>query len=640
MLFLLLAVCIIMFSANGLSLKAEEPEECGYCGDNITWTYNPNVHKLWIEGTGKMDDYSSLYQHQAPWDPFCYNIEYIEISEGIENIGNYAFYGCNFKQVTLPNTLTSIGEYAFFSCNSLMSLEIPDTVTEIKTWAFAHCTSMTSLKLPDGLQKIPAELCYGCSSLTDITIPGTVTEIGKEAFCECSGLKSIVIPESVTKLGENLYLEPSGIFGYCSSLENVTLPSTLGEIQPRMFEYCTSLKSITIPAGVTSVGKHAFRGCSSLLSINVAAGNRYYKSQDGVLFNREMSTLYVYPAGLEYGYIVPASVTSIAEYAFLECEKLEGIKIPVELYSIHKEAFKGCTGLKTIYIPESVEYIGDHAFEDCTSLEEVIIEGGNEWSSSRSVGEGAFYNCSKLKSIYIPTGFLYISERAFGYQTICYWDDLWDDWSFDSNVPVEGFTISGYAGSDAQTYADENGFTFIAIKSDAKITAKNFTKTYSTKAQTFSLGAKTTGGKLSYKSSNTAIKVTSAGKVTIKAKYIGKATITITSAANANYNKATKKITVTVNPTATTLSTVTNVSGKKMKVTWKKNTVGKGYQIQYSTSSKFSKNCKTVKITKNSTTSKTITGLTKGKTYYVRIRTVYGSFYSSWSKAKKVKISK
>ncbi|MGN0521254.1 MAG: hypothetical protein ACI4IQ_01305, partial [Eubacterium sp.] len=70
-----------------------------------------------------------------------------------------------------------------------------------------------------------------------------------------------------------------------------------------------------------------------------------------------------------------------------------------------------------------------------------------------------------------------------------------------------------------------------------------------------------------------------------------------------------------------------------------------GYQIQYSTSSKFtSSTSKTVTVTKNSTTSKTISKLTGNKKYYVRIRTyktVNGEkIYSSWSKAKSVTTKK
>lgn len=91
------------------------------------------------------------------------------------------------------------------------------------------------------------------------------------------------------------------------------------------------------------------------------------------------------------------------------------------------------------------------------------------------------------------------------------------------------------------------------------------------------------------------------------------------------------------------VSSVSNTTGLKMLIKWAKNTKASGYVIQYSTNSSFS-SPKSSTVTSNSTVSKTISNLTKGKTYYVRIRsykTVGGvKYYSAWSTAKTVKISK
>ena len=80
-----------------------------------------------------------------------------------------------------------------------------------------------------------------------------------------------------------------------------------------------------------------------------------------------------------------------------------------------------------------------------------------------------------------------------------------------------------------------------------------------------------------------------------------------------------------------------------MLVKWKKNAVGTGYQIQYATSSNFS-GVKNVWITKNTVLSRKITGLAKGKKYFVRMRTykTVGSvkYYSGWCTVKSVTIKK
>lgn len=185
--------------------------------------------------------------------------------------------------------------------------------------------------------------------------------------------------------------------------------------------------------------------------------------------------------------------------------------------------------------------------------------------------------------------------------------------------------------------------SFTIKKASQTISATNKIKILG--AKVFSLNAKRTkgNGKLTYKSSNAKVAtVSNAGKITIKG--IGKATITITAAATTNYNKATKKVVITVNPKGTSLTgSVKNSGSKKMTVQWKRSKSVTGYQIRYATDSSF-KGAKTVTVKKNSTLKTTITKLTKGKTYYVQIRTyktVSGkNYYSEWSNAKKVKIAK
>ena len=176
------------------------------------------------------------------------------------------------------------------------------------------------------------------------------------------------------------------------------------------------------------------------------------------------------------------------------------------------------------------------------------------------------------------------------------------------------------------------------------ITVKNVTKTASTKTQTVKLGAKAKeSAKLTYKSDSKYVKVDKKGKVTIAKNFVGKATITVTAATTKTYKATTKQVTVTVNPAKVKLTSVKNYKGKKLKAYWKKNTKVTGYQVQYSTSSKF-KSAKTVTVKGCKNTSTTITKLTKNKKYYVRVRTYKTvsktNYYSGWSGAKSVTIKK
>ena len=102
---------------------------------------------------------------------------------------------------------------------------------------------------------------------------------------------------------------------------------------------------------------------------------------------------------------------------------------------------------------------------------------------------------------------------------------------------------------------------------------------------------------------------------------------------------STTKNTKTVKPKKTSIKKLSK-GKKKFTVTWAKVSGVKGYQIQYSTNSKFKKGNKTIKIKKAKTVSKKITGLKPSKKYYVRIRTYKivnkKTYYSSWSKKKNV----
>lgn len=106
-----------------------------------------------------------------------------------------------------------------------------------------------------------------------------------------------------------------------------------------------------------------------------------------------------------------------------------------------------------------------------------------------------------------------------------------------------------------------------------------------------------------------------------------------------------KKITVTVNPTGTTLTKVENLKGKKMKMTWKKNAKVTGYQIRYSTSAKFTAaTTKRTLVTSNNTLNKTVAKLALKKKYFIQVRTYKTvskvKYYSAWSGTKNVIIKK
>ncbi len=202
---------------------------------------------------------------------------------------------------------------------------------------------------------------------------------------------------------------------YVGSGGAVNIPSYVNgkpvvTIDDNAFYYgCRSLTSITIPDSVTSIGEGAFRSCSSLTSITIDDKNNNYSSENGVLFNKDKSSLIRYPENKEGSYYtIPNSVTSMGYLAFGGCRSLTSITIPDSVTSINDAVFESCSSLTSVTIPDSVTSIGDWAFSYCPKLTRITIP-----DSVTSIGDGAFYDCTSLTSITIGNGVTSIGDYAF-----------------------------------------------------------------------------------------------------------------------------------------------------------------------------------------------------------------------------------
>ena len=205
------------------------------------------------------------------------------------------------------------------------------------------------------------------------------------------------------------------------------------------------------------------------------------------------------------------------------------------------------------------------------------------------------------------------------------------------------------AGTSTVTITGKGNYTGSIVKNvnigqaSQKITVdtSSYTKTYGDKA--FYIKANSTAGsKLTYMSSSKSVAAVDAkGKVTIKG--CGKATITLLGAATNNYSKASSAIVITVTPKRLGIKKLDSPKKKTIKITWKKDSNVSGYQLQYSTSKKFSNSTtKSVTLKKNKYTSKTIGKLKSKKNYYVRIRGYKtagkNKLYGKWSAVKKIRV--
>ncbi|MDF2884938.1 MAG: hypothetical protein K0R54_5509 [Clostridiaceae bacterium] len=309
----------------------------------------------------------------------------------------------NEADFTIDSTTGSIIKYIGTDSNVVIPSTINGiAVKGINMFAFARCSGITSISIPEGVMGIGEKAFEGCSSLLSVTLPSTLMRIGTEAFENCTSLISITIPDNITVIDQNT-------FTGCSSLTNVNLPSKLTQIKFNAFSYCSSLTSITIPKDVSSIEEHAFPYCTSLEKIIVDDNNQYYKSDDGVLFNKTKTELVTYPSGKkDQSYVIPDGVKSINASAFFSSNYLTSITIPSSVESIGSSAFSDSKKLASITIPGTVKTIGTYTFYKCDKLTDAVITNGIQ-----KIPDSMFRACGSLKNVTIPNSVTYIDEYAF-----------------------------------------------------------------------------------------------------------------------------------------------------------------------------------------------------------------------------------
>ena len=437
--------------------------------------------KVIVDECTKTIDYSAFAD--------CNNLYEIEIPQGVVNIGEKAFARLDhLKNIDIPDSVTNITTLAFYRCNGLVSVQVPGSVTAIKNGTFRECNNLKKVILNEGITGIEQYAFYDCELLEEISIPGTVTTVGNSAFYRCKNLKNIEIPEGVTKIDGSAFI-------FCSSLEQIKLPQSLVSIGSGAFDNCTSLISVELPDNAI-ISSDTFKECKNLSDIVISDTNNNYIVKNGILYNKNMTRILCYPAGIkDTEFSVPDTVKTIGDFAFYGTKALESINIPDSVTNIGTDAFGECSGLKEVVIPDSVTSMGEAVFYKCTSLEkvklsvnitspnpavfqycsslkEVVLPESMKFISFfmfsyckeitnivlpdklNSVLRSAFQNCDNLKNITVPKNVTTIQDYAFGY----YYDE-----QSATYKKYDDFTISGYAGSKAQEYAEANGIRFIEL---------------------------------------------------------------------------------------------------------------------------------------------------------------------------------
>ena len=174
-------------------------------------------------------------------------------------------------------------------------------------------------------------------------------------------------------------------------------------------KYINDIQYIKVTENVFSSKEKVFSKYPNLISIDVDKNNPYYTSENGILFNKDKTELFVYPTCKTGNtYIVPSSVKTVGDYSFYTCNKLEKITIPNGVKKIPTSCFEKCKNLKSVVLPNSIIEISSYAFEDCENLANINIP-----NNVKVIDFEAFGNCTSLKSVYIPKTTTTLYNKTF-----------------------------------------------------------------------------------------------------------------------------------------------------------------------------------------------------------------------------------
>jgi len=352
------------------------------------------------------------------WAFGCTNLAEITFPETLTHIGDFCFVEVPVTSVTIPASLTSIGEAVFaasdnteFSVNgnnpaykvyegvlyskdgatlvayprgkTNTSYAVPSPVSTIAPYAFYDEDDLTSVELPSTLQKIGNDAFEDCEGFTSMTFPNMLHEIEEWAFAY-SNLKSLDLSgTSVSKISYSSFegtmisslvlsqvvdtVESYAFYG-CNELTRVNFTNypAMKYMGDGVFMNCDNLSQLVLSGALESIGGYLVEGCSALTDIGISSTVTLiptFASKDGNLYSANYQRFVLYAPGKEdTNFDVPASVTTIGKYAFIDT-KLTSISTGENLQVIERGAFEDCYNLGTVTLNSPfLDSIGAYAF--------------------------------------------------------------------------------------------------------------------------------------------------------------------------------------------------------------------------------------------------------------------------------------
>ena len=397
----------------------------------------------------------------------CSSLKNVSLPDSLKSIGYHTFFACfDLRSIVIPQGVTEIGFGAFDNCSTLSELYMPPTVTVIHNEAFKNCGFRT-IVIPECVETIGKEAFQGNNSLTELTLPESLLSVGQSAF-ECERLYTIynnsdldlqfgsedngrvafnahtiydkygnkhtrepdasVIMTPDGFIFENIEGEfrltfydgkektvtlPDDLNGHEYRLfdfkgpENIIIPSSMKKLEGRSFAWTDTLKSIYISEGVEEIWFQLFKNWPDTVTVTIDENNPYFKEQDGLLYSKDMTKLYMILPQFNGHAVLPDTVTEL-NGAFSDTSKIISVKLPNGLTALVDREFAHCDKLTEVIIPDSVTTIGAAAFCDCLSLTHIEVPPYITYLPAQ-----VFVNCEKLQSVNMPDTVEAFYDEAF-----------------------------------------------------------------------------------------------------------------------------------------------------------------------------------------------------------------------------------
>lgn len=194
----------------------------------------------------------------------------VRLPNTLRTIDKQVFQFCSeLRRIELPEGLQKIGEKAFFG-SGLTRLDVPASVTELGTSTFSRCTSLEVVNFPDNsrLEKIDSD-CLKETAIREIELPHSLKIVGRRAFGNCKQLDTVYIegarmPNDVDPFGSSVLIGypkrfkvGDALLWDLRGLKSVVIPDGIEKIGWRWFTR-SEIRSVSFPASVRVIEEKAF----------------------------------------------------------------------------------------------------------------------------------------------------------------------------------------------------------------------------------------------------------------------------------------------------------------------------------------------------------------------------------------------